>query len=43
MINVWCVRADFGTHAKAFVEGGYVAIGWISQKSLSKVKTRDAL
>lgn len=43
MTNVWCVRADFGKHAKAFVEGGYVAIGWISQKSMSEVKTRDDL
>lgn len=43
MTNVWCVRADFGTYANAFVEGGYVAIGWISKKSLSKVKTREDL
>ncbi|MFC7459155.1 restriction endonuclease [Hydrogenophaga defluvii] len=42
MTNVWCVRADFGTHAKAFVDGGYVAIGWL-QKSLSGIKSRDEL
>lgn len=42
MTNVWCVRADFGTHTKAFVAGGYVAIGWIP-RSLSGVKSRDDL
>lgn len=43
MTNVWCVRADFGTHAKAFVTGGYVAIGWIAKKNLAKVKSREEL
>lgn len=42
MTNVWCVRADFGTYAKAFVDGGYVAIGWIP-KNLSKIKSREEL
>lgn len=42
MTNVWCVRGDFGTHAKAFVAGGYVAIGWIPQ-DLSQVTSREDL
>ena len=43
MTNVWCVRAEFGTYAKQFVEGGYVAIGWMPESDLSNVKTRDEL
>jgi hypothetical protein len=29
MTNVFCVRANFGTYAKQFVEGRYVVIGWM--------------
>jgi restriction system protein len=43
MINVWCVRAEFGTYTKHFVEGGYVAIGWMPNIDLSRIKTRDEL
>lgn len=43
MTNVWCVRAEFGTYTKQFVEGGYVAIGWMSNSDLSRIKARDAL
>ncbi len=43
MTNVWCVRAEFGTYTKHFVNGGYVAIGWISKRDLSDIKTRDEL
>ena len=43
MTNVWCVRAEFGTYAKQFVENGYVAIGWISNSDLSRIKARDEL
>lgn len=43
MINVWCVRADFGTYTKQFVEGGYVAIGWLSKVDLSGIRSRDEL
>ena len=32
MTNVWCVRAEFGTFTKQFVEGGYVAIGWMPNR-----------
>lgn len=43
MINVWCVRAEFGSYAKHFIDGGYVAIGWISQADLGAVATREEL
>jgi len=43
MTNVWCVRADFGIYAKHFVDGGYVAIGWIPGIDLSGIKTREEL
>lgn len=43
MDNVWCVRAEFGTFTQQFVDGGYVAIGWIPGTDLSKVKNRDEL
>lgn len=41
MINVWCVRAEFGKYAQAFLKGGYAAIGWIEDKSLADCKSRD--
>ncbi len=43
MSNVWCVIAEFGTHTKHFVDGGYVAIGWMPDVDLSAVATRDEL
>jgi len=43
MTNVWCVRAEFGTYTKQFVEGGYVAIGWMSSVNLTSIRIRDAL
>jgi restriction system protein len=43
MTNVWCVRAEFGTFTKQFVEGGYVAIGWMPNTDLSAVSSRDEL
>jgi restriction system protein len=43
MINAWCVRAEFGTYTSAFLEGGYVAIGWLKKVDLSSIKTRQEL
>lgn len=43
MTGVWCVRAAFGTYARHFVEGGYVAIGWMPGVDLSAVRSRDEL
>lgn len=43
MMSVWCVRAEFGTYTKQFVEGGYVAIAWMPNVDLSAVSSRDEL
>ncbi len=43
MTNVFCVRAEFGRYTKNFVEGGYVAIGWIPDVDLATVAARDDL
>jgi restriction system protein len=43
MTRVWCVRAEFGTYTRQFVEGGYVAIGWMPNTDLTEVKSRDEL
>lgn len=43
MTNVWCVRAEFGRFARAFVDGGFVAIGWLEKQDLSGCSTRDDL
>lgn len=40
MTSVWCVRAESGRYAKHFIDGGYVAIGWMQGCDLSKVKLR---
>lgn len=41
--NVWCVRAEFGTYTKYFVEGGYVAIGFVRNTDLSGIRAREEL
>ena len=43
MTNVYCVRAEFGTYAKHFVDGGFAGIGWIPDQDLSQITSRDAL
>ena len=43
MNSLYCVRAEFGTYTNNFLKGGYVAIGWLSDISLSDVTTRDQL
>src|SRR5262245_14551709 len=43
MTNVYCVRAEFGTYTNHFVNGGYVAIGWMEGMDLSRVTTREEL
>lgn len=40
-INIYCVRAEFGTYTNHFLKGGYVAIGWLPTNDLSEVKSRD--
>lgn len=41
--ELYCVRAEFGTYTKHFLEGGYVAIGWLAENDLSNIKSRDEL
>ena len=43
MQNVWCVRADYGTYTKNFVQGGYVAVGYGLASSLADVTSRETL
>jgi restriction system protein len=43
MSNVWCVRAEFGSYARYFVDGGYVAIGWLNETDLGNILSRDDL
>ncbi len=43
MTSLFCVRADFGTYTKHFVDGGYVAIGWMPDTDLSQITTREEL
>ncbi|MDQ3668172.1 MAG: restriction endonuclease [Acidobacteriota bacterium] len=43
MPDVYCVRAEFGTYTKQFLDGGYVAIGWIPKVDLSKVRSKEEL
>ncbi|MEZ5358854.1 MAG: restriction endonuclease [Candidatus Zixiibacteriota bacterium] len=43
MNNIWVVRANFGMYADHFVNGGYVAIGWMENVDLSIFNSRDEL
>ncbi len=43
MNNLFVVRAGFGQYAQAFVQGGYVAIGWIAGRSLADVESKEQL
>lgn len=42
-IELYCVRAEFGTYTQHFLDGGYVAIGWLPENDLSRIKSRDEL
>lgn len=42
-MNVWCVRAEFGTYTRQFLAGRYVAIGWMPTTDLSSVTTREEI
>lgn len=42
-MNVWVIRADFGTFTPHFLAGGYVALGGIPDHNLSAIKSRDEL
>ena len=43
MTDVWVLRAEFGKYTDNFVNGGYVGIGWMPRRDLSKVKSREEL
>jgi restriction system protein len=43
MTSVWCVRAEFGSYTQAFVDGGYVAIGWMPGLDLGTLRSREGL
>jgi len=42
-IELYCVRAEFGTYTKQFIEGNYVAIGWLPKNNLSAITSRDEI
>jgi restriction system protein len=42
-INLFCVRAYFGRYTKHFIDGSYVAIGWLSDNDLSEIQGRDEI
>ncbi len=42
-IELYCVRAEFGTYTKQFIDGNYVAIGWLPNNNLSHIASRDEL
>ena len=33
MTSVWAVRSDYGKYSEHFVNGGYVAAGWLGEKT----------
>lgn len=42
-IELYCVRAEFGTYTQHFIKGNYVAIGWLPKNDLSGISSRDDL
>lgn len=42
-IELYCVRAEFGTYTKQFIDGNYVAIGWLPKNDLSNITSREEL
>lgn len=42
-IELYCVRAEFGTYTKQFIDGNYVAIGWLPKNDLSSITSREEL
>jgi restriction system protein len=43
MAELYCVRADFGKFTNHFLNGNYIAIGWLSGHDLSTVSTREEI
>lgn len=38
---VYCVRAEYGDYTQNFVEGGYVAIGWLHEEDLQSISADE--
>jgi predicted Mrr-cat superfamily restriction endonuclease len=43
MPELFCVRAEFGNYTNHFLKGNYIAIGWLSDTDLARIKNRDEL
>ena len=41
--RLFCVRAEYGKHTDAFVQGGYTGLGWLEDDDLSDVLSRDEI
>ncbi|WP_420592720.1 restriction endonuclease [Robiginitalea biformata] len=42
-IELYCVRAEYGTYTQHFINGEYVAIGWLGDMGLGHINSRDEL
>ncbi|MBL6985770.1 MAG: restriction endonuclease [Methylobacter sp.] len=42
-MEIYCVRAEFGTYTQNFLDGDYAAIGWLPDNDLSAITSRDDL
>lgn len=43
MSELYCVRAEFGTFTEQFINGGYIAIGWLPNDDLSFIDKKEDL
>lgn len=43
MAEVYCVRAEYGQYTQHFLDGDYIAIGWLCNTNLSTIKNREEL
>jgi restriction system protein len=43
MSELYCVRAEFGTFTEQFINGGYIAIGWLPSDNLSSIAKKEDL
>lgn len=43
MIELYCVRAEFGKYTEHFLKGNYIAIGWLPNTDLTNINVREEL
>lgn len=43
MVEVYCVRAEYGKYTEHFLNGNYIAIGWMTNTDLTNIINRDEL